>query len=99
MRNTLIFGNAFDGRVHVDFTKIPSAGTKFVGPLQLLAELEQKVGMASLDIDNYVRVEEWKKAIESAKTDGNIMAATHGLSALTSARRNKHNRFIPNKSD
>lgn len=37
--NKLIFANAFDGRVHVDFTKIPSVGTKFVGPLQLLAEL------------------------------------------------------------
>lgn len=67
IRNTLIFGNAFDGRVHADFSKIPSAGTKFVGPLQLLAELEQKVGMVSQDIDNYQRVEAWKTAIESAK--------------------------------
>lgn len=64
--NNLIFGNAFDDRVHVDFTKIPSAGTKFVGPLQLLAELEQKSGLVHPDVKDYVRVEAWKKAMEAA---------------------------------
>lgn len=64
--NNLIFGNAFDDRVHVDFTKIPSAGTKFVGPLQLLAELEQKSGLVHPDVKDYVRVESWKKAMEAA---------------------------------
>lgn len=66
--NNLIFGNAFDDRVHVDFTKIPSAGTKFVGPLQLLAELEQKSGLVHPDVKDYVRVEAWKKAMEAANS-------------------------------
>lgn len=65
--NNLIFGNAFDVKVHVDFSETPSAGTKFVGPLQLLAELEQKAGLVHPDIKDYVRVEAWKKAIEAAK--------------------------------
>ena len=63
MTHKLIFSNDYDGRVHVDFEHVPAAGVRFVGPLGLLGELEQRAGLTCGEPKDSDRIERLKVAI------------------------------------
>ena len=64
MTHKLIFSNDYDGRVHVDFEHVPAAGVKFVGPLGLLGELEQRAGLTAGEVNEVDRIARLKAALE-----------------------------------
>jgi len=88
MTHKLIFSNDFDGRVHVDFNKVPAVGVKFVGPLGLLGELELRAGLTCFEHREYDRFACFKEVLTKymSKKADSIFNASFVLDSDSVAR-------------
>lgn len=70
MTEQYFFHPDYDGHVHVDYAKLSSIGTSFVGSMGLLSRLELKTGLihAEYPNDDCEREEQYKVAIRKRKS-------------------------------
>lgn len=88
MTEQYFFHPDYDSRVHVDYTKLNSIGTAFIGVMGLLSRLELKAGLVHAEIPNEdcAREQEYRDAIKNSSKSLKCFKSSFDLDEINSTR-------------